>query len=217
MKIKKTLSVALGLSFFLAIPIQSLAQETTEENGGGEVTVPDKKKPKSICYSEAKKNVLNFVNNLIPDVCANINTDPDLENSKYMYQNPDGGCDIGLELPGLPSFGGGLSGVSSCQIVKAVTGDMVDKVNEGVNGAWDGALDTVKGKISEKTGLDVDNLNFDMGAIAEDAIKGESFDDALRNNTGSSPVRIRNGQSNREYMNKVLEDSKKTSNRMLRM
>lgn len=142
-----------------------------KESGG--IFVKAKKKPGSICESDVKKNAQNFLNNLIPDVCGNINTNPDPSNSKYMYKNPDGGCDIGLELPGLPSFGGSFSGISSCQIVKAVTGDMVDRVNDTVNGAWDGAVNMAKDKIRQKTGLDADNLNFDMGQIAEDAIDGK--------------------------------------------
>lgn len=142
------------------------------DSDSGSIFVDGKKKPGSICASDVKKRAQNFVNNLIPNVCGNINTNPDPSNSKYMYENPDGGCDIGLEMPGLPSFGGSISGINSCQIVKAVTGDMVDKVNDTVNGAWNGALDAAKNKIKSETGLDADNLNFDMGQIAEDAVTG---------------------------------------------
>lgn len=186
MKNIKYKTLALTLSLFVSLPAFAevtqadldALQKKREEVFGDKVKsddIPEKKKPASICYSETKKKAENFLNNLIPNVCGNINTTTDPSNSKFAYENPDGGCDIGLEMPGLPSFGGSFSGISSCQIVKAVTGDMVDKVNDTVNGAWDGAINMAKDKIREKTGLDADNLNFDMGQIAEDAISGESM------------------------------------------
>lgn len=175
---------SITLSLLLAASFNVYAQDTPSGAGSGgasgedaPVEVPEKKKPKSICYSEVKDKVNNFLNNLIPNTCANINTNPDPSSSKFAYENPDGGCDIGLDMPGLPSFGGSITGFDACQIVKAVTGDMVDKVNDTVNDAWDGAINAAKGKIMEQTGLDVDNLNFNMNNIAIDAING---DDATR-------------------------------------
>jgi len=133
-------------------------REEAEKNS----VVEKVKKPKSICVGEAVQNVQNFFNEMIPDVCSKIDTDPDVEGSKYKYENPDGGCDIGLRMPGLPDFGFSAEGFDFCALAKAVTSDMVDEANSKMREELNTALDSVK----DATGLDDFNLELNANDIA---------------------------------------------------
>jgi hypothetical protein len=111
--------------------------------------------------------------NLIQDSCIGINTDASLTNNPFVYVNSDGGCDIGLQMPGLPDFGsitGG--GINACSIVKAVTGSMVDTVNSSIRGAMNDTVNGINNKSQEIGGIDVINGgNTNIGDMVTDKIK----------------------------------------------
>lgn len=74
------------------------------------------------------------------NICQNSDNRVTLDNSPYVYENPDQGCDLGLSLPGLPNLGSvGLDGIDSCRILKSITGDFVKEVNRGLQDQVDEA------------------------------------------------------------------------------
>lgn len=122
-------------------------------------------KPPSLCLGEAMQKTQNFFNTLIPDVCDMIDAEPDVQGSRYRYENPDGGCDIGLRMPGLPDFGFSAEGFDMCALVSTVLSDQIDAVNRGMREGVNGALDTIK----EKTGL----KDFNLDINANDIVTGD--------------------------------------------
>lgn len=76
------------------------------------------------------------------NVCGNVTTTADITKNPYTYTSPNGGCDLGLSLPGLPNFGNG-GGFSACAAVKAITGPMVAQVNQGMQTATNEAVNAV--------------------------------------------------------------------------
>ncbi|MDT8924988.1 hypothetical protein RBE51_19555 [Pseudomonas taiwanensis] len=111
--------------------------------------------------------------NLIKDSCVGINTDASLTNNPFVYVNADGGCDLGLQLPGLPDFGsitGG--GINACSIVKAVTGSMVDTVNSSIRGAMNDTVNGINSKSQQVGGIDVINSgNTNIGDMVTEQIR----------------------------------------------
>lgn len=94
--------------------------------------------------------------------CKGLNTDDSTEGNPFIYVNPEVACDLGLELPGLPSFGfdGNLD---MCSLAQAVTGPMIDELNQSMEDAMDSALAEV--------GLTMDNqLMLDLNDIAENEL-----------------------------------------------
>jgi hypothetical protein len=78
----------------------------------------------------------------------NINTSNTVNpQSELVYQNPDAGCDLGLRLPGLSGSGSGISG-DSCGILKAITGETVQTINNETQAAVDSAMANVPGGTS---------------------------------------------------------------------
>lgn len=76
------------------------------------------------------------------NVCGNVTSTADITKNPYTYTSPNGTCDFGLSLPGLPNFGNG-GGFSACSAVKAITGPMVAEVNQGMQTATDAAVNAV--------------------------------------------------------------------------
>lgn len=74
------------------------------------------------------------------NVCNQVDTSVSLRNSPYVYVNPDQGCDLGFSMPGLPNIGASLGGFDSCKVLKAVTGEFVKEVNNGMQDAVDETL-----------------------------------------------------------------------------
>lgn len=63
--------------------------------------------------------------------------------SNYTNPNSSGGCDLGLEMPGLPKFGFKFDPkINACQILKKVTGDMVEAANKKMQATVDENLGT---------------------------------------------------------------------------
>lgn len=74
--------------------------------------------------------------------------------SAYTNPNSSGGCDLGLEMPGLPKFGFKFDPkINACQILKKVTGEMVEAANKKMQATVDETLGT---------GMDVDISAQDM-------------------------------------------------------
>lgn len=119
----------------------------------------------SVCSSKHAKQVAARMKQIKSNVCSQVDTRVTLDNSPYVYKNPDAGCDLGLSMPGLPNIGFGLEGIDSCKILKAVTGDLVKSVNKGLRDSVDSA---VKGVTGGKSDLDYD---VDLGKIALDEIR----------------------------------------------
>lgn len=175
----KNVSLALSSCLLLMAGGQTLAQESPEdlekvimdrlsdvrEEQEKNSLVPKIEKPPSLCVGDAMKKTENFFNTLIPDVCDMIDADPDVEGSRYRYENPDGGCDIGLRMPGLPDIGFSYDGFDACALVKAVTSDMVDMANRKMREEFNSAMDSVK----DATGL----KDFNLDVSANDVVTGD--------------------------------------------
>src|SRR5690606_18163016 len=93
-------------------------------------------------------------------------------NSPFVYKNPDGGCDLGLELPGLPTFGVGIGGLDLCKMAKTVTGGMVREVNKAMKDTLDESVKAINEKANEKLGTNV---------IGEDINIGDKLTDGVNN------------------------------------
>jgi len=89
--------------------------------------------------------------------CTNLNQNISLEGNPFVYTNPDAGCDLGLSLPGLPSFGDIGFGLDSCKILRAVTGDLVKEINSGFQQAVDDSLGDVADEYND---IDIDPQDY---------------------------------------------------------
>lgn len=112
--------------------------------------------------SFCKDKASDFFDKLASNVCDQIDTKPltmeQAANSPYGYKSPDAGCDLGLSMPGLPGFGFGMDGLDSCKILKAVTGDMVDKANTEMQNGLDAGLEAVKGDTQLPSNVDLNEI-----------------------------------------------------------
>lgn len=87
-------------------------------------------------------------------------------NSPFIYVNPDGGCDLGLQLPGLPSFGAGLgNGLDMCALAKTVTGGMVNQANSAMQGAMNTTIGTINQTTQSTIGTGVVNSNVNISDV----------------------------------------------------
>lgn len=109
--------------------------------------------------------------NLISNNCVGITNSPSLDNNPFIYTNPDGGCDLGLSLPGLPSFGGSIGSIDSCSIVKMITGSTVQKVNSTIRDAMNESVTAINQASQDTIGTNVTGGNVDLGTMVEDRIK----------------------------------------------
>lgn len=112
---------------------------------------------------EAQKQIFGNLGN----VCADVDMGPK-SNSPFVYVNPDGGCDLGLELPGLPSFGGSLGSFDMCGLAKTITGGMVNQANGVMRDSMNTAIGGINQKAQETIGTGVVNTNVDVGAVIKD-------------------------------------------------
>lgn len=155
------------LSFILlslsAVSFGAAAQQAVQRDGGA-------------CNSKFKKSMDQRYEKMVQNVCNNpaidtsLTTDgPNGAANPFIYVNPDQACDLGLQMPGLPDFGFGLSGIDSCSVLKAVTGDMVHEVNKKTQGAID---DSFKDITNEVDGvLPGDGFEFDLEDVVIDKVK----------------------------------------------
>ena len=109
--------------------------------------------------------------NLMGNSCVGITNAPSLDNNPFIYNNPDGGCDLGLSLPGLPSFGGSLGSLDSCSIVKMVTSDTVSKVNSTIRDAMNTSVNTINQTAQDTIGTNVTGGNVSVTDLMEQRVK----------------------------------------------
>ena len=108
--------------------------------------------------------------------CASVNTSGSGK-TPFTHINPDGGCDLGLSLPGLPSFGMSMGGEFDwCGLAKAVTGSTVNKVNQTMQQKVDGTVSEINRRSQDAIGENAigGNINI-MDRVqreAEDASRG---------------------------------------------
>lgn len=109
--------------------------------------------------------------NLMGNSCVGITNTPSLDNNPFIYTNPDGGCDLGLSLPGLPSFGGSLGSLDSCSIVKMVTSDTVSKVNSTIRDAMNTSVNTINQTAQDTIGTNVTGGNVNVTDLVEQRVQ----------------------------------------------
>lgn len=117
-----------------------------------------------------------------------VNTDNTLtmgdgSENPYVYKNPNEGCDLGFELPGMSGSGSGFNG-DSCGILKAVTGDMVNKANQQMQGAVDTALEGIPGGAATIGGIadgtiDINDIEQVGAATVEDEVGTADINDIV--------------------------------------
>lgn len=115
--------------------------------------------------SDAEASVCQDRKKALPKIeqhCSTLNEEFTLEGNPFIYTNPDAGCDLGLSLPGLPSFRDKSFGLDSCKILKAVTGDLVREVNTGLRNAVDDSL----GEIADE----YNGIKIDPQSVIEDQL-----------------------------------------------
>lgn len=84
-------------------------------------------------FSQKVNQALDSITNA---VCNALNTDPDIENSPFAYENPQVSCGLVSSMAGLPDWDGiGFSkdGGGACAVAKMVVGDSLDGVIEKYN------------------------------------------------------------------------------------
>lgn len=84
------------------------------------------------------------------------------DNSPFIYVNPDGACDIGLRMPGLPSFGIGAGSLDLCAMAKTVLGPMVGQVNGALQSQMNTAVGTINQQTQATVGTGVLNNEIDI-------------------------------------------------------
>lgn len=136
----------LSLSLLLALPmVVDMASAGTCQNA----------------IREAQKKIFGDLGS----VCSGITTQ-NPENSPFIYVNPDGGCDLGLQLPGLPTFGGSLgSGLDMCALAKTVTGGMVSQANSAMQGSMNTAIGSINQAAQQSIGTGVVNGNVNVSDV----------------------------------------------------
>lgn len=97
--------------------------------------------------------------------CAGLTKTPNMTKNPYVYVSPNGTCDLGLSLPGLPSFGTG-GGLTACSVARAITGPMVSEANTAMQAGANAAIDA-----APKQALDAysnyQNSGGDLGSMAD--------------------------------------------------
>lgn len=147
----------IGALLIFLIPVGALISPTHVEAS------EEKPRRKQVCYSQFQKDIKNKLNSMAMDTCQKLDTSVTTDGSPFVYTNPDAGCDLGFSMPGLPNIGLGLEGIDACKILKAVTGEMVDDVNQQMQDAVDDAVNEVTNGNNE--------VDVDLGDIIIDEIE----------------------------------------------
>lgn len=114
--------------------------------------------------TEHAQRLKNYKQQIKAQIAPQLDMTVNIETSPFIYYNKDAGCDLGFSMPGLPDIGFGLDGIDACQVLKAVTGDMVKAVNDQMQDAVDGAINDITG------GDDDLDFNIDLGDMALEEI-----------------------------------------------
>lgn len=125
------------LGMVMIYPGNLLAQETSSSGTDRYAEMYEKYKSKVgsssavqdyVCGDSYSDKVNAVIEKLTPNVCAQLNTNPDLADNPYAYENPQATCDIGASLNGLPDwdgFGFNKNGADACGILDMVAGDKI--------------------------------------------------------------------------------------------
>lgn len=108
---------------------------------------------------------------LIKDSCVGVNTEASLDNNPFVYTNKDGGCPSGLQLPGLPDFGSITGGINACSIIKAVTSDMVGKVNSTIRGTMNDTVSGINSASQGAVGMNAIGGNTNVNNIVQQKVQ----------------------------------------------
>lgn len=87
-------------------------------------------------------------------VCEQLDLNVNVKAGPFFYTDPNASCDLGFQMPGLPDFNLGFDGLDSCKLLKAVTGELVDKLNSQVKDALDKGLEGAG--VEDGTDIDID-------------------------------------------------------------
>lgn len=140
-----------------------------------------KSKAEKNINNNKRKNIASKARQAIATnaICNRVNQIHTVEGSENdAYADISVGCDLGLEMPGLPSlsdFNINIIGkLDMCKAVQSITGPMVAKFNENVTAKIDSKLDEVTDKINE-------NLTIDLGDIVGSVTGNDELGNALFN------------------------------------
>lgn len=125
---------------------------------------------------EMKDKIARVYGNIAQDHCVNLNKTPSLTNNPFVYTNPDAQCDFGLQLPGLPGFGISGGGLNMCSIAKAITGSMVNEVNQAMQTAANEAVSAVDKVAVDTIGVQASG-GIDVGQVVKtnyDKVSGDA-------------------------------------------
>jgi hypothetical protein len=110
-----------------------------------------------VCGDTLTARINNRVNDLVPNVCAQLNTENTLADNPHRYENPQATCDLGLSLPGLPTFDGfgfDAKGVDACGVVQNIIGDRI----KSVSGKYDEASKAISDGLSHNETVDFEYI-----------------------------------------------------------
>jgi hypothetical protein len=120
-------------------------------------------------------NYINKINavfgSLMADSCVGVNTEASLENNPFVYTNRDGGCPSGLQLPGLPDFGSITGGIDACSIMKAVTSEMVGRVNSTIRTGMNETVSAINTASRDATGVSAIGGSTNVNAIVQQKVR----------------------------------------------
>ncbi|MFS1426290.1 hypothetical protein LMH73_003645 [Vibrio splendidus] len=140
------LGLAIGAMLTISAPVK--AGDSSSSNN----KIPTRA---SVCKSSSKDKIEKYIEKQ-ESSCESqykIDTTNKAEKSDYWSDSEDTKCDLGFEFPSLPGFSIDLSKLNACEIMQAVTEEVVDEVNETTQGAIDNITENVTG---DKDGIDMD-------------------------------------------------------------
>lgn len=116
------------------------------------------------CSGRFSDDIDNNIDNMVPNVCAQLDTSTTLDNNPHAYTNPQATCDLNLDLPGLPSFDGfgfSMDTPDACGIVNKIIGDSVT----GAVSKYEDFSNQLTGDLSKQVNISTDDI---MGSLMSD-------------------------------------------------
>lgn len=109
----------------------------------------------SVCKNQTSDKIENYIDKQerTCELEYDIDTENKAEDSDYWSDNENTKCDLGFKFPSLPGFNLDFSALNACEIMQAVTEEVVDEVNDTTQGAIDNVTENVTG---DKDGIDMD-------------------------------------------------------------
>lgn len=86
------------------------------------------------------------------DHCAQLSSEPNLDNNPYIYTNPDASqCNSMLQMPGLADYS--IGGYTACSVVTAVSGQIASAVTDRIREQARTAVNAVNQKSQAELGM----------------------------------------------------------------